>query len=52
MSAYRKKRFFAMSQKQELIEQNDVHFWTQPARITLKKLLSTLQQNVCWPVLL
>ena len=41
-----KKRFFAISQKQGLIQQNDGHFWIQRAQITLKKLLSTLQQNV------
>ena len=38
-----KKRFFAISQKQNLIEQKDGHFWIQRTQITLKKLLYTLQ---------
>ena len=35
--------FFAISQKQELIEQNYDHFLFQSSQITLQKLLSTLQ---------
>ena len=38
----KKTDFSAISQKQELIEQNDDHFWIQRAQITLKKLLYTL----------
>ena len=37
----RQKRFFGISQKQELIEQNYVHFWIQRAQITL--------ENCCLP---
>ena len=51
MSAYRKNVIFYISQKQELIEQNYGHFLIQRARITLNKLLSTPQQNGCWPML-
>ena len=43
-----------MSQKQELIEQNDGHFWIHGSQITLIKLLYTLQQTeifCCRPVL-
>ena len=39
-----KSGFFATSRKQELIEQNDGHFWIQRVLITLEKLLSTLHQ--------
>ena len=52
MYADRKKQFFAISRKQELIEQNYGHLWIQRAQIILEKLLSTLQQTACWPVLL
>ena len=34
-----------MSQKQEMIEQNDGHFWIQRAQITFQKLLYTLNET-------
>ena len=37
--------FFTISKKQELIEQNDGHFWIKRPQITLKKFLYTLQQT-------
>ena len=42
-----KNRFFLQYRKKELIEQNDGYFWIQRAKITVEKLLSTLQQSGC-----
>ena len=38
-----KNVFLAISQKQELIEKNNGHFWLQRAEITLKKLYTQQQ---------
>ena len=39
-----------ISQKIDLIEQNQDHFWNQHPQFSLKPFLTSWHKKLCWPV--